>query len=235
MKAALLAGHKKSGKTTLALRLIEAFKARNLTVSVIKTTHHAFDAADSDTDKLSRKADVLAGLSPEATHVIWSHAKSPLDVIPLLQTDILLIEGGKQWQFAPRIILPRSEEEADELDQGLAIAQWDGPHASRLPVYATIELLADCIVQQGFLLPGLDCSACGYATCGELARAIISGREDEGSCQAVQSDLEINVNGQPIPLNPFVRNLISGTLSGMLSSLKGFTPGPVTIRMEPSE
>lgn len=235
MKAVLLAGHKKSGKTTLALRLIECFQARDLTVSVIKTSHHPFDVSDRDTDRLSQAANAVAGLAPNATHMIWGQQKSPLDLLPLLQSDILIIEGGKQWEFAPRIILPRSEDEADELDRGLAIAQWGGHGTSGLPVYTDVEPLAERILKQGFLLPGLDCSACGYATCGELARSIVSGREHEGSCQAVQSDLEINVNGQPIALNPFVRKLISGTLTGMLSSLKGYTPGPVTIRMEPSE
>jgi molybdopterin-guanine dinucleotide biosynthesis protein B len=102
-----------------------------------------------------------------------------------------------------------------------------------LPVYTEVEPLAELVLQQGFLLPGLDCSACGYATCGELARSIVSGGDSEGSCQAVPSDLEILVNGQPLALNPFVRQLISGTLTGMLSSLKGYAPGPVTIRMEP--
>lgn len=235
MKAVLLAGHKKSGKTTLALGLIECFQARGLTVSVIKTSHHPFDVSNRDTDRLSQAAGAVAGMAPNATHMIWGRQKSLLDLLPLLQSDVLLIEGGKQWQLAPRIILPRSEEEADELDQGLGIAQWGEKGSSSLPVYTELEPLAERVLQQGFLLPGLDCSACGYAACGELARAIVSGREDEGSCQAVPSDLEISVNGQPIPLNPFVRQLISGTLTGMLSSLKGYTPGPVTIRMEPSE
>ncbi len=232
MKAVLLAGHKKSGKTSLALGLIEYFKSRNLTVSVLKTSHHPFQVSNRDTDRLSQAATAVAGLAPNATHLIWGHQKSPLDLLPLLQSDILLLEGGKQWRFAPRVILPRNDQEADELSQGLAIAQWGQGGKPGIPQYAEIEPLARRILEQGFLLPGLDCSACGFETCGELAQSIVSGQGNTAACQALAAELQIVVNGQPLALNPFVRKLISGTLSGMLSSLKGYAPGPVTIHLE---
>mgnify|MGYP006294162439 FL=1 len=55
-------------------------------------------------------------------------------------------------------------------------------------------------------------------------------------CTALSTQgIELAVNGQTVPLNPFVRNLLQNTLRGMLSSLKGCGTGRVEIRMDTSE
>jgi molybdopterin-guanine dinucleotide biosynthesis protein B len=45
-----IAGWKKSGKTTLAVRLIEEFTRRGLKVASVKHAHHAFQIDDGETD-----------------------------------------------------------------------------------------------------------------------------------------------------------------------------------------
>lgn len=45
-----IAGWKKSGKTTLSVRLIEEFSRRGLNVASVKHAHHAFQIDDQETD-----------------------------------------------------------------------------------------------------------------------------------------------------------------------------------------
>src|SRR5919106_1570939 len=45
-----IAGWKKSGKTTLTIRLVEEFTRRGLKVSTVKHAHHAFQIDDNETD-----------------------------------------------------------------------------------------------------------------------------------------------------------------------------------------
>ena len=45
-----IAGWKKSGKTTLAVRLIEEFTRRGLEVATVKHAHHNFQIDDAETD-----------------------------------------------------------------------------------------------------------------------------------------------------------------------------------------
>ena len=45
-----IAGWKKSGKTTLTVRLVEEFTRRGFSVATVKHAHHAFQIDDKDTD-----------------------------------------------------------------------------------------------------------------------------------------------------------------------------------------
>ena len=45
-----IAGWKKSGKTTLVVRLIEEFTRRGLKVATVKHAHHNFQIDDDETD-----------------------------------------------------------------------------------------------------------------------------------------------------------------------------------------
>ena len=57
-----IAGWKKSGKTTLVVRLIEEFTRRGLKVATVKHAHHDFQIDDAETDSARhRRAGAVAG------------------------------------------------------------------------------------------------------------------------------------------------------------------------------
>jgi molybdopterin-guanine dinucleotide biosynthesis protein B len=58
-----IAGWKKSGKTTLAVRLIAEFTARGLKVASVKHAHHGFQIDDAETDSARHRR---AGARPVA-------------------------------------------------------------------------------------------------------------------------------------------------------------------------
>lgn len=230
-KALSLVGFKKSGKTTLMLNLIEELKNRNIKVSAAKFSHHRFDQPDTDTARISRQAVDLAGLTKSETMLYWSGEKYLPDLLPLMNGDVLLVEGGKNLGWLPRILILNHPEDAAQLGQELALATWGKVRTDHLPHLENIKDLADLLMTRGFILPGLDCGSCGYETCAGLAAEIIAGRAGQEDCQARKTSLEVKVNGKTLGMNPFVERIISKSILGMLSELKGYSPGKVEIKI----
>jgi molybdopterin-guanine dinucleotide biosynthesis protein B len=233
MKAISLIGNSKSGKTTLALELCSYFRSLDLRVGYAKHSSHGFDLRDTDTQRLSEQAQAVAGVSPDQSMVLWSGQRYLLDLVPLLQSDVLIIEGGRELKVLPRILLPKAEDQEDrQLDQDLAFASWKRQIDAQLPVMDHIQELAEYVLARGFLLPGLNCGACGRESCAHLAGEIVSGTASIDDCRALQGSMSIRINGQPLGLNPFAAGIVSGSIRGMLEQLKGYAPGTIDISLE---
>lgn len=225
-------GYKDSGKTGLAVQLCSELRNRGYKVAAVKFSHQPLDRQEADTSRLAGACFVSAGITPEETSIVWSQAKTLQDLLPVLQADILVVEGGKSLGNLPRLLLANNADQARQLGPELAIGSWGNDAGLGLPVLDSPVQLADLVLDQGFFLPGLDCGHCGRQDCAQLAREIVSGQAKVQDCDASTSDLQIKVNGQPVALNPFVQNIIKSTLQGMLSSLKGYTPGKLEIYWE---
>lgn len=98
-----IAGWSGSGKTTLIEKLIPAFSARGLTVSVIKHAHHGFDLDRPGKDSFRhRDAGATQVLMLSAQRWVLMHelrgaAEPTLEaqLALLAPTDIVLVEGFK--------------------------------------------------------------------------------------------------------------------------------------------
>lgn len=236
MRAVLLAGYKDSGKTELATSLCHRLREMGIRVAVAKFSHHTLDRTSSDTQRLAQVADGTIAFDPETTSLTLPGQRSLQDFLPLVSAQVLIVEGGKHLGCLPRIILPRKGDSRPELDQDLALGQWSASPVSGLTELADSAQAAQLILERGFLLPDLDCGGCGREDCYELAREIVAGEAAVSECTALSPQgIEITVNGETIPLNPFVRNLIQNTLMGILSSLKGGSTGQVEIRFDMSD
>lgn len=232
MQAAALIGYKDSGKTTLALELCKRFKELGLKIAVAKFSHHRLALEGTDTEVLSEYADSVLGLSEARTQLIWNHKKYLPDLTGLLQADVLLVEGGKSLAYLPKIILADTKQTIQELDSGLTLGVWSEQDVPGYTVVREIDDLARMILEKGFMLPGLDCGACGRNDCAELAREIVRGEASARECRALDSSLQVTVNGTQLPLNPFVNGILANGIKGMLSSLKGYQPGQINISLE---
>lgn len=232
-RALALVGFKKSGKTTATLALARRLGERGLRVAVAKSSHHGLDKAETDTDKLLAVAENVVFISPEETALLWPKFTHLPDLIPLLDADILLVEGGKSLGWLPRVLLLHEPAEAAALEPGLTLATYGDVSHPDLPHLETLDALADLAMTRSFLLPGLDCGGCGKTDCAEMAEEIVAGRLTPDACTARRMEVTITVNGQPLATGPFVGRLIAGTLRGMLAELKGYTPGsPVHITLD---
>ena len=233
MRAIAVVGYKKTGKTTLAMELAEAIKALGFSVTLAKHSHHGFDEKeDTDTARFRTRADLVMGFSPGGGFVSWPGDRPLSTVLPLIHTDFLVLEGGKSLGLMPRIIIADDEATASDLDPDLALAVYGNAALGELMATRDVAGLARIVTRAGFLLPGLDCGACGRENCRALAAEIVAGDAALVDCKAMAGALRISVGGQPLALNPFVERILKSGIQGLLSELKGFGPGAVDIHLD---
>ena len=234
MQAVSIVGPKNSGKTTLGLKLAEHFKQSGLTVAAAKFSHHGFDWQDTDTTQYAKICDAVAGLGPSETFVHWTGHRFLPDLMPLLTADVLIVEGGKKLGFLPRILCLNGDlsDGTDWLVPELAIGSYGEATVDGVTPFSDIGSLAGAVLQKGFFLPGMDCETCGRPSCKALATEIVAGKASTKACLAMHNSIEVDINGSPVAMKPFVEDIISAAIREMIRTLKGYAPGQATIKLD---
>lgn len=236
MKAVSIVGRKKSGKTTLGLALAKKLNEKGFKVGVLKHSHHGFDEAEgTDTEAYKAYAGSVAAYSPEQSFVSWSSQRYIQDLLPLLDADVLIMEGSSKVGWLPRFILAENKSHADDFMPELAL--------EILPTFKRdeglpeneIERLTKLVLEKGFILPGLNCGACGRAECKDFAADIIAGKASPAGCKTTKGEMSVTCNGSPLALNPFVSDILRSGITAMLGQLKGYTPGELQITIKSGE
>jgi molybdopterin-guanine dinucleotide biosynthesis protein B len=236
LRAVGIVGYKNSGKTTLTHALARELTKRSHEVAVIKHTSHHLDLPGKDTAVLGEAVSQVGFISPLESGVFWKKLLSLENIIAYLEADVLLIEGFKEEKTFPKVICLRGEPEDQDLFDGLAICAV-GPATEELELDVLllsldqIGRIADLVEEKAFKLPNLDCGSCGFETCYELAREIIEGARSVEDCVSLQPATEVRIDGQAMPMNPFISGIVRSTILGMLSPLKGFRKGKIEIRI----
>lgn len=234
MKAISIVGPKNSGKTTLGLKLAEHFKNAGMTVAAAKFSHHGFDWQDADTTQYAAVCDTVAGFGPSETFVQWTKKRFLPDLLPLLTADVLIVEGGKTLGFLPRILCLRGDlsDGTDWLAPELAVASYGDQTVDGVTPCDDIPSLAGIVLEKGFFLPGMDCETCGRPDCRTLAAEIVAGKASTRACLAMHNSIEVDINGAAVGMKPFVEDIISASIREMLRTLKGYSPGKATIKLD---
>ncbi len=150
-----IAGWKNSGKTTLAVRLVEEFTRRGLRVATVKHAHHSFQIDTADTDSARHRragAAQVAIVSSKRWALVTElgDAREPdvTDVIALLApADLIVVEGYKSAPI--RKIEARRAASADATmlaasDTNVIAVATDNPaaHAGHVPVFHLDHIIA---------------------------------------------------------------------------------------------
>ena len=232
MKAIGIVGFKKSGKTTLALKVARALTAKNYRVAVIKHSGKPVPQKLSDTDKFFREVGKVAFITPESTKIMLSEQWDLNQIASLLSADFLIIEGFKSLKYFPKVYCLKDEKEKALLEDGLGLftASTDPSLKEKgIADYVIneekdlVEMVAQ-IEEKGFFLPEVNCAKCGYESCYGLAQAIVKGEESVQKCTYAQEYISIKINGKAVSLNLFMAKLYQSLISGMLAPLKNIDP-----------
>jgi molybdopterin-guanine dinucleotide biosynthesis protein B len=149
-----IAGWKKSGKTTLVVRLIEEFTRRGLKVASVKHAHHNFQIDDAETDSARHRragAAQVAVVSAKRWALIGELGSAPepdlAEVLAWLgPCDLVIVEGYKSAAI-PKIEARRSaassrETLADGDPNVIAIAADHAADGCGLPVFSLDDIAA---------------------------------------------------------------------------------------------
>jgi molybdopterin-guanine dinucleotide biosynthesis protein B len=154
-----IVGWKKSGKTTLTVRLVAELTARGYALATVKHAHHKFQIDDAETDSARHRragAGQVVVVSPERIAMIKELRATPepdfADVVAMLDPcDLIVVEGYKSAPV-PKIEARRTQSFSREpLALGdphvIAIATDHPTDAHGRPVYALDDIagLADLI------------------------------------------------------------------------------------------
>jgi len=232
-------GYKKSGKTTLTLKLSDELIKRGYKVAVVKHINENLDLVNSDTSKYKEILTQVAAITPEESVIFLRNKKNLDEIIKYFEADIILIEGFKKEKTFPKIVCLRSESEKAELFDGLQlctaslISKDMSPRVSKFNILNNedIEKIAEIAINKSFKLPNLNCGECGYQDCYGLAQEIVKGNKTSGDCFSLEPSTLVKVNGKIISMNPFIAKIVKNTIIGLLSSLKGFVKGDVEIKI----
>lgn len=147
-----VAGWKNSGKTTLTVRLVEAFSSRGLKVATIKHAHHSFQIDEGETDSARhRKAGasevaIVSGGRWAIVHELRDEPEPGFNdmLARLSPVDIVIAEGFKR-EAIPKVEVRRSDSKSKEplapSDANvIAIAADHETESHGLPVFAIDDI-----------------------------------------------------------------------------------------------
>ena len=233
-------GYKKSGKTTLTLKISNELMKRGYKVAVVKHINEDLDLVNTDTSKYKEILTQVAAITPEESAIFFKGKRNLEEIIKYFEADIVLIEGFKKEKTFPKIVCLRDESEKTELFDGLQLCTaslTSKDMSSRVSEFnilndEDIKKIAEIAINKSFKLPNLDCGKCGYQDCYGLAQEIVKGNKTPDDCPSLEPSTSVKVNGKIISMNPFIAKIIKNTIVGLLSSLKGFIKGDIEIKIK---
>ena len=240
MRVIGIAGYKKSGKTTLTLKLSNELIKRGYKVAVVKHINEDLDLANSDTSKYKECLTQVAAITPKESVIFLKNKKNLEEIIKYFEADIILIEGFKKEKTFPKIVCLREESEKAELFDGLQlctagfVSKGVDPKLCDFNILNNedIKKIAKIAINKSFKLPNLNCGECGYQDCYGLAQEIVKGNKTLDDCSSLEPSTLVKVNGEIISMNPFISKIVKNTIIGLLSSLKGFIKGDIEIKIK---
>jgi molybdopterin-guanine dinucleotide biosynthesis protein B len=216
-------GNSNSGKTTLVVEIINALKDKGYKVGSLKHIHEpnfTIDTPNTDTWKHTQAgSEIVVGHSEKEAAFLLNKKMVSKEVIRILDKimdlDIVIVEGF--WDDdIPKVHLGKGE-----LKKNTVLKYED--NFNEIVQYAIDGIEDERIVRK---LPALDCGKCGFQTCRELTLQIRKNEKSFNDCYYF-SDLKVSlkVDNKEIPLGKFAREIMKGTISGMISSLKEVKDG----------
>jgi molybdopterin-guanine dinucleotide biosynthesis protein B len=216
-------GESKTGKTTLISRLIGELKKKGYKVGSVKNIHSpnfTIDSEGKDTwEHTHAGAKVVVARSKDEVAFLVNRSMSPSDVVAIVENiaDLDIVWGEGYWEDdSPKIVLGDMHQKPNTVLDYKDIFE------------EVLEFAIESIEEERVLkkLPGLDCGKCGMDFCKQMAKAIRKNEKDFEDCfYQSEKRISLSVDGREIPMGKFAKEIVAGTVTGMISSLKGVEEG----------
>lgn len=238
---------RKRGKTSVASRVVSYLASRGYVVGVVKHSRSSVDPGGKDSSRYLRAgARVVAVSSSSLGAMFYSGWVDELEsVLSFLNTPVVIVEGFKKSGTGDIVAVVDNIEEFETLSEvacGNLVAvvtdnyEVGGRLEERVKVFRKSEAtrLADLIEARALnyiesQTPKANCGHCGYGSCSAFAKAYITGKT--AWCPA-SSDVSLLVDGRPVSMKPFVKNIIRSTVEGLVNPLKEVGPNVRRITIE---
>jgi molybdopterin-guanine dinucleotide biosynthesis protein B len=231
-RAVAIVGFKAAGKTRVIEAIIAELTRRGYRVGTLKHTveDQLLDKVGTDTWRHAEAGAVSSAiLSDNRTAIFLKRAMNLQRAADTLgEVDFIIMEGFKALDIAPRIIVPRTQDEVTNLTTGLEIAAVDVEgktlDTGALPLIKLNDAaaLTNIVEKQAYpLLAGLNCKACGSPTCRELGKTILAGQGKAENCVKYSHEVLLRADGSIIPLNKFTGSALANVILGFMKTLKG--------------
>jgi molybdopterin-guanine dinucleotide biosynthesis protein B len=234
LKAIGIVGFKRSGKTTLGVRLARELAGKGHRIAVLKHASSDIALPETDTSKYRPYAPFVAAIAPGATEVVLAGPRRLEDVLVYCDADLVLVEGFKQEKTFPKIVCLRDAADRARLFDGLELFTAGlRPDAADVHILNDddIKRIAPVVMERAFKLPALDCGLCGHESCHALAKRIVKGEASWEQCLERLPTLQITCAGERLPLDAHAALTLRTRITAVLSSLKGLRRGTIEIEI----
>ena len=211
MKIFAIAGISDSGKTRLILKLIGELKNREYTVSVIKHCTHGFD--------LEAHGKGTAQFVAAGTDSVCMYSSDGLAILQQKKADLDVRQISREYiQYSDFILV-----EGDQSDKTLKKIEVLRKGISEKILSSPEELIA--------IVSDFDVGKAIPVFHPEEIEKIADFLENYP--HEKEPLLQLNIDNDSVPMNPFVQKIFTNTIMGMIRSLEGIPedPGFITLSL----
>ncbi|RBP59680.1 molybdopterin-guanine dinucleotide biosynthesis protein B [Alkalibaculum bacchi] len=247
MKVFSVAGITQSGKTTTIENIIRELRKRRYSVGSVKEIHFEQFAIDTEGTNTHRHknagSQLVTARGYHETDILFQNKLDIDHILSFYNHDFVVLEGVDDYDV-PKIISAHNEEEVLERMDDLVFAisgrisntidELQGLPA--INSMENIEKLVDLIEEKVYdklpAFPEECCNECGYS-CRELGSMILKGKAKREECVLENTKVKLQIGGKDIKMVPFVQNILSNAVLGVVSELEGYMKGKeISIHIE---
>jgi molybdopterin-guanine dinucleotide biosynthesis protein B len=210
MKAVAIIGASDTGKTRLITALVEELRKRGLKCGVLKKASHEIELDVEGKDSwqfIKAGAEVSAVMTDEKLFLVKKRKADDTLLETALdkfsEVDFLLVEGGKRESAFKKILRVQNADDHNLIN----------------PPEDLIAVVSD----EPFSSPFPFFLAEEVQKLAEFLLNVL---------EPMEPLVKLKVDGQVVPLNAFVQNLVAETVKGMVRALKGIPGSPQSLIIE---
>lgn len=239
MKVFSVVGITQTGKTTTIENIIKELRRRRYSVGSVKEIHFEQFAIDTEGTNTYRHREagsqLITARGYHETDILFPGKLNIDEILRFYDHDFVVLEGVDDANV-PKIISAHNEEEVSERLDDLVFAI-SGKISNTMDEYKgipvinsieNVERLVDLIEEKVYdKLPDFPeecCNKCGYS-CSQLGTMILRGKAQREDCVLKKSKVNLQIDGKNIDMVPFVQNILSNAVLGVVKELEGYREG----------